>query len=144
MNLAFTHSIINRCTLLYRWWQSALIMQTHKWQHVFVLYVKEYHVVTTGRMLRTKYILNADFAWYTMPGNRGTYCFCSVSAAAAVSAAADLSILFNFPGKLLKLISSNLTSLTYGCWHFFMQPSRRPWVKATKLPKRHAIYLSSR
>ena len=38
----------------------------------------------------------------------GTYCFWSVSAAATISAAAAiLPTLFNFPGKPLRLISSN-------------------------------------
>ena len=49
------------------------------------------------------------------PANRGTYYFCSDSAAAAVSSAAVLPTLFNFPEKHLKLISSNHTWLTYGC-----------------------------
>ena len=80
------------------------------------------------------------------PGNRGTYWFWSVStavsAAATVSAAAAvLSTLFNFPGKPLKLISSNHTQLTYGCGKIYWHPSRWPWVKVTKLPKRDVIYL---
>ena len=53
----------------------------------------------------------------------------------SVSAAAVLPTLFNFPGKPLKLISSNYTWLTYGCGKIFCHPS---W---TKLPKRDAIYL---
>ena len=78
------------------------------------------------------------------PGNRGTYCFWSVSAAVsatAVSAAVAvvLPTLFNFPGEPLKLISSNHTRLTYGCGKNFWHSSRWPWV--TKLPKRDAIYL---
>ena len=72
------------------------------------------------------------------PGNQGTYCLWSISAA---SAAAVLPTLFNFPGKPLKLISSNHTWLTYGCGKIFLHPSRWPWVKVTKLPKRDAIYL---
>ena len=48
---------------------------------------------------------------------------------------------FNFPGKPLKLISSNHTWLTYGCGKIFRHPSRWPWVKVTNLPKRDAIYL---
>ena len=78
------------------------------------------------------------------PGNRGTCCFWSVSAAAAAAAtsaavftAAVPPTLFNFPGKPLKLISS--TWLTYGCGNFFLNPSRWPWVMVTKLP--NAIYL---
>ena len=59
----------------------------------------------------------------------------------AVSAAAVLPTLFNFPGKPLKLISSNHTWLTYGCGKMFWHPSRWPWVKVTKLPKRDTIYL---
>ena len=71
---------------------------------------------------------------------RGTYCFWSISAAVSVSAAV-LPTIFNFPGKPLKLISSNHTWLTYGCGKIFWHPSRWPWVKVTKLPKRDAIYL---
>ena len=72
---------------------------------------------------------------------RGTYCFWSVSAAAAAAAAAVLPALFNFPGKPLRLISSNHTWLTYGCGKIFWHPSRWPRVKVTKLPKRDVIYL---
>ena len=64
-----------------------------------------------------------------------------VSAAATVSAAVVLPTLFNFLGKPLKLISSNHTWLTYGYGKFFWHPSRWPWVKVTKLPKRDVIYL---
>ena len=45
------------------------------------------------------------------------------------------STLFSFPGKPLKLISSNHTWLTYGCGKNVWPPSRWPWVKVTKLPK---------
>ena len=65
----------------------------------------------------------------------------SAVSAAAVSAAAVLPTLFNFPGKYLKLISSNHTWLTYGCGKKKWHPSRWPWVKVTKLPKRDAIDL---
>ena len=82
-----------------------------------------------------------DAVYQVTLGNRGTYCFWSVSAAAAVSAAAVLPTLFNFLGKPLKLVSSNHTWLTYGYWKNFWHPSRWPWVKVTKLPKRDAIYL---
>ena len=51
---------------------------------------------------------------------------------------------FNFPGKPLKLISSNHTWLTYGCGNIVWHPSRWPWVKVIKLPKRDAIYLVPR
>ena len=44
-------------------------------------------------------------------------------------------------GKPLKLISSNYTWLTYGYAKIFWHPSRWPWVKVTKLPKRDAIYI---
>ena len=49
--------------------------------------------------------------------------------------------LLNFPGKPLKLIFSNHSWLTYGCWKMFLHPTRWPWVKVTKLPKRDTIYL---
>ena len=77
------------------------------------------------------------------PGNWGTYCFWSVSAAgaAAVYAAAVLPTLFNFPGKPVKLISSNHTGLTYRCGKIFLPPSRWPWVKVTKLLKQDVNYL---
>ena len=75
------------------------------------------------------------FMWLSHPGNRGTYCFWSVSAAAAV-----LPTLFNFLGTPLKLISSNHTWLTYECGKIFWHPFQWPWVKVTKLPKRNAIY----
>ena len=62
-------------------------------------------------------VINTSMSWchhanqtpnLVTPGNRGTYCFWSVSAAATISAAAAiLPTLFNFPGKPLKLISSN-------------------------------------
>ena len=71
----------------------------------------------------------------SFPGNRGTYCFWSVFAAAAV-----LPTLFNFAGKPLKLISSNHTWLTYGCGQIFRHLIRWPWIKVTKLPKRDPIY----
>ena len=67
-------------------------------------------------------------------GNRGTYCFWS-------AAAAVVPTLFNFPGKPLKLISSNHTWLTYGCGKKFWHPFRWPWIKVTKLPKQNTIYL---
>ena len=44
-------------------------------------------------------------------------------------------------GKPLKLISSNYTCLIYGCGNIFWHPSRWPWVKVTKLPKRNAMYI---
>ena len=47
----------------------------------------------------------------------------------------------NGRGKTQKLISSNYTCLTYGCGKIFWHPSRWPWVKVTKLPKRDTIYL---
>ena len=47
---------------------------------------------------------------------------------------------FQLPGKPLKPISSNHTWLTYGCGKIFWHPSRWPWVKVTKLPKRDSIY----
>ena len=77
------------------------------------------------------------------PGNRGTFCFWSIStiSAAAVSAAAVLQTLFNFRGKHLKLISLNHTCSTYGCGKIFCYPSRWPWVKVTELLKWNTIYL---
>ena len=71
---------------------------------------------------------------------RGLFFFFLSISAAAVSAAI-LSTLSNFPGKPLKLISSDHTWLTYGCGKIFLHPSRWPLVKITKLPKRDAIYL---
>ena len=44
------------------------------------------------------------------------------STAATAAAAAILPTLFNFPGKSLKVISSNHTWLTYGCGKKFMAP----------------------
>ena len=63
------------------------------------------------------------------------HCFWSVSTAAI------LPTLFNFPGKPLKLISSNHTCLTYGYGKIFWYPSWWPWVKVTKLLKRDRFYL---
>ena len=59
--------------------------------------------------------------WQVMiKSHRGTFCFWSVS---AVSATAVLPTLFNFPGKPLKLISSNHTWLPYGRGKIFWHPS---------------------
>ena len=46
-----------------------------------------------------------------------------------------------FRKKTLNHISSNHTRLTNGCGKIVWHPSRWPWVKATKLLKRDAIYL---
>ena len=81
---------------------------------------------------------NTNTSYLSHPGNRGTYCFWSVS---TVPAAAALPTLFNFPGKPLKLISSNHTWLTCGCGKNFWHPFRWPLVKVTKRPKRNAINL---
>ena len=70
--------------------------------------------------------------------NWGTCC-CSVSTVSTT--AAVLPTLFNFPRKPLKLISSNHICLTYGVGKMFWHPSRWPWVKVTKLPKRDQFYL---
>ena len=70
------------------------------------------------------------------PWVTGGLCFWSGSVAAvSAAAAAVLPRLLNFPGKPLKLISSNHTWLIYGCGKIFWHPSGWPWVKVNKLPK---------
>ena len=83
--------------------------------------------------------------WITSMGNHG---------AAGVSQNAGILVVLvvfgpfppppfcqHFPGKPLKLISSNHTWLTYGCGKFFWHQSLWPWVKVNKLPKQDTIYL---
>ena len=112
-------------------WGSRLIMNEKDVSHPFMTMI-----LTCVTMVR----------WADVPdSDRGDFrrwravdissCFWSVAAAAAV-----LPTLFNFSEKLLKLISSNHTQLTYGCGNIFWHLSRWPWVKVTKLPKRDAIY----
>ena len=72
------------------------------------------------------------------PRVTGGIIFWSVSSATAIS---TTTILFNFPGKPLKPISSNHTGLTSGVGKIFWHPSQWPLVKVTKLLKWDRIYL---
>ena len=130
------HSQLNTSALASMDWPKATARRDEKFSDLVRLILK---------ILR--YIHNNSHWWQltqVTPGNLGIYCFRSVSAAAATAVsttAAVLQALFNFPGKPLKLISSNHTCMTYGCGKKNWHPSRWPWVKVTKLSKRDPIYL---